>query len=148
MSAFRLPDEAALQALLKRSHVRVVRKLVDDDELSQQASVARAAKKKRPEDSPLEAAFLNQIAEANLPEPEPHYPHLRGHKHDLDFAWPTLMLGVEIQGAPHRIKDKWHRDIVKRALGITQGWKVLELDRDSIYNGDGIRWLKTLMGRK
>ena len=66
---------------------------------------------------------------------------------ELDYAWPEVKVAVEVQGMAHRIKGKWKRDIEKRALALLAGWRVLELDGDSVRSGRGLEWLRALLAK-
>lgn len=98
-----------------------------------------------PKTSELERRFAQQIRAAGLPEPEVEYYHLAGRDFRLDFAWPHVKVGVEIQGMAHRIKAKFNADIEKRALAMLAGWRVLELNGDSVRQETGIAWLTVLL---
>lgn len=97
--------------------------------------------------SNLEVLLQDQIEKAGLPVPKYDVCYLIGSKHRLDVAWKDLRLGVEVQGQVHRIKGKFHADIVKRVLGQLQGWTVLEVDREAITSGKAIEWIGQLLKR-
>lgn len=63
----------------------------------------------------------------------------------FDFAWPSIKFAVEVQGGCHVIKDRFHRDIQKRAHALMAGWSVLEVDPESVRSGEAIAWLKALL---
>ena len=94
--------------------------------------------------SDIEELFAEQLLLSELPAPTRQYLYLRGSKHTLDFAWPELMIGVEVQGMVHRIKSKFHADIKKRATALLQGWRVLEVGGAEIRNGVAIKWTQEL----
>jgi len=107
--------------------------------------VARGRPAAPPGPSQIERRFLQQIQTAGLPAPITEFYHLAGRDFRLDFAWPDRRIGVEIQGAAHRIKGKFAADIEKRALGLLAGWRVLEIDGRRVRNEVGIGWLRELM---
>ncbi len=91
-------------------------------------------------------------AVGNLPEPIRQYPHIRGRKHTLDFAWPDwtvngMQIGVEVQGMCHTVRERFNADIEKRALGTLQGWLILEVGPDQIKSGKAMEWLQELFKR-
>lgn len=98
----------------------------------------------KPTGSDLEELFAQQLSLTQLPKPIRQYLHLRGSKHTLDFAWPDLWIGVEVQGMVHRIKGSFKNDIKKRAHGLLQGWKVLEVGGAEIRDGTAMVWLHEL----
>ena len=142
----RFKTEKDFQDMLKRSHLRVA---------GSTAVRARAAPEVNlgpvmppPTGSALEELFAQQLALTKLPAPVRQYPYLRGSKHTLDFAWPDHMIGVEVQGMVHRIKGTFKNDIKKRVQGLLQGWRVIEVDGDSIREGVAVEWLHQLFEMK
>ena len=174
MSAmFRLQNEEALDNLLKQNPgLRVAKPLVAN--VNATAPVRRAPalppptraviSPSAPRISPLELApvavapikkeseierrFAQQIRAANLPEPEREYYHITGRDFRLDFAWPAIKLGVEVQGMAHRIKAKFHADMEKRILAQMNGWLVMEISGDMVRHDTAIGWLVILMGQR
>ena len=100
-----------------------------------------------------EELLAGQIsAVGNLPGPVRQYPHIRGRKHTLDFAWPDwtvngMQIGLEVQGLCHTVKGRFNADIEKRALGVLQGWLILEAGPDQIKSGKAMEWLQELFAR-
>ena len=139
----RFKSDKDFQDMLKRSHLKVVGDTAVS--IKKQAPVAssRIVASEKPE-SDIEALFSQQLAMTALPAPKRNYLYLRGSRHELDFAWPDLMLGVEIQGMAHRIKDKFKTDIKKRAQGLLQGWRVLEVGGAEVRDGTAMEWLHQL----
>ncbi len=101
-----------------------------------------------PAPSLIEQRFAQQIVDAGLPEPVREYFHILGRDFRLDFAWPSLSIGVEVQGGAHRVKGRFSADIEKRALSLLAGWKVLEVNGAAVRDGRGIEWLKQLYGNR
>lgn len=96
--------------------------------------------------SRLEAAFEELLL--GLPRPVTQHLPIEGRKWSLDFAWPDRKLGVEVQGMVHRIRDKFKRDIEKRANLMLAGWRVLEVDGEAIKDGRARRWMEKLLGTR
>ena len=134
----RCKDQAEFDALLKRSAARV-----HGDPVEARALIAKTVS--RPIRSELEVTLQEQIEEAGLPTPEYDKPYLIGTRHRLDVLWRGIKFGVEVQGMAHRIKGKFKADIHKRAIGLLQGWTVLEVDGDTIRSGQAIEWIKILL---
>jgi hypothetical protein len=97
--------------------------------------------------SNLEVLLQEQIEKAALPAPEYDVCYLIGSKHRLDVCWADRKFGCEIQGEVHRIKSKFHSDVVKRVLGQLQGWLIVEVDREAIKSGKALEWIKQLLPR-
>lgn len=157
----RYPDEKKFREMLAGSHVkvhepRVVRPL-DGPGVRVATPAAPAPGNRGPkppkEPSELEIMMADQIAQCpHLPAPLREYPHLRGSRHKLDFAWPDWRvdgraIGLEVQGMAHRTRERFLPDIEKRALGLLQGWLVLEAGGDHIRNGKAIGWLQELFSK-
>lgn len=94
----------------------------------------------------IEQRFAQQVEDAGLPVPRREYFHIPGRDFRLDFAWPALRIGVEVQGGAHRVKGRFAADIEKRALALLAGWRVLEVNGAAVRDESGIGWLKQLMG--
>ena len=112
----------------------------------QQLEPARA-NSSAPKPSLIEERMAQQIAEAGLPEPVREYFHIPGRDFRLDFAWPALKIGVEVQGGAHRVKGRFKADIEKRALSLLAGWRALEVGGVEVRTGKSIEWLQELLRR-
>jgi hypothetical protein len=104
--------------------------------------------------SQLEDDLARRIALADLPAPERQYPFAAkvGRKHRFDFAWPSKMLAVEVDGGVHMAKGGvavgHHaslRDYRKRNLAVKLGWRVLAYRPDMIRSGDALFDLTLLL---
>lgn len=98
--------------------------------------------------SNLEVMFSFDIEHDGLPAAVRNYRAIEGRKFEIDFAWPDLKLGVEVNGMCHRIKARWESDIEKNALLILQGWTVLSVSGKTIRDGRAIEWLKAALKAK
>lgn len=150
----RVKDEQALRELLNGSHL----KLAGDRTKPQPARTPSPPARTKLEESrtpasnasrsELEIALQIQI-EQTLPailQPSGYdVPYLVGSRHRLDVCWAPRRFGVEVQGMPHRIKGRFKADIHKRAIGLLQGWTILEVDGDTIRSGQAIEWIRQLL---
>lgn len=102
----------------------------------------KPAREARQGPSLLEMRMWQQIEEAGLEKPVREYWHIPGRDFRLDLAWPSKRVGLEIQGAQHRIKGRFSADIEKRALGLLEGWRILEVSRKEISDGRALAWLE------
>ena len=128
------------------SHLRMTEqefKALQDRNKPKAAPKPREEKAQPP--SEIEELLALQIEQAGLPEPKREYHHLRGSKHRLDFCWPDRMCGVEVQGNVHRIRERFEADITKRAQGLLQGWRILEVSGKTIRDGRAIEWIKQFL---
>ena len=138
----RFKNEKDFDAMLKRSHVKVVGSTAAP--VAAAKAVILGPVMPAPTGSALEELFAQQLALTKLPAPVRQYLYLRGSKHTLDFAWPDHMIGVEVQGMVHRIKGTFKNDIKKRVRGLLQGWRILEVDGASIRDDIAVEWLLQL----
>lgn len=106
----------------------------------------------KPEESPLEAMFMLQLRAS--PVAKPLLIHLRrqffplaGRKFRIDYAFPHLWFGIEVDGAVHRIREQRERDCERSALLLLEGWKMLHLTGRTIRDGRGIRWTEDMLAR-
>lgn len=155
----RFKDEKDFAAMLKGSHAkvhepRIVRPLDGPGpRVATPVSKTPKAAAAKKVVSEIEELFASQIALVkNLPPPQREYPFLRGRAHRLDFAWPEytvngMQVGVEIQGMVHRVKARFSADLEKRALGLLQGWLILEVGGEQIRSGKAMEWLQELFAK-
>jgi len=99
-------------------------------------------------DSEIEALFALQWRALKLPPAYRDFRPLEGRKLELDFAWPAIRFAVEIDGAVHRITERFHADCEKHALCALAGWQVLRLTGRHIRAGHGITWAAELYARR
>jgi very-short-patch-repair endonuclease len=95
--------------------------------------------------SDIEEMLAFQIKAVGLPEPVREYKYIPGRRFRLDFAWPALKFGVEVQGMVHRIKKQFEADIYKRQLGLLAGWKILEVSGKTVRGGQAALWIAQLL---
>ena len=98
--------------------------------------------------SKLETRLLNQIQARNLPAPvrEFAFAKVLGRRFRFDFAWPDLMLAVEVHGAVHSMGRHvtgpgFERDREKMNLALLLGWRVLEVTSGQVGSCKAISWL-------
>lgn len=94
----------------------------------------------------LEQTLLNQLMAANLPEPEQEYPTGHG-KTRFDFAWPELMLAVEVEGGTwangrHSRGAGYARDCDKYNQAQLAGWIIIRVTSDMLRGKIGISTIK------
>ena len=80
-------------------------------------------------ESGLERRFLKLTRSAGLPPPEAQY-EVRdgGVVARLDFAYPSLRLGIEVDGYRyHAGKARWERDLERRNWLESRGWRILNI---------------------
>lgn len=140
----RFKSEEDFQKMLKGTHLRISKPITGKPQEARAPAAPIGPVMGKPTGSDIEELFAQQLALTKLPPAVREYHHLRGSKHRLDFAWPDLMLGVEVQGMAHRVRERFQGDIKKRAAGLLQGWRVLEVDGASVRDGTAMQWLHEL----
>ncbi|MGH2756233.1 MAG: endonuclease domain-containing protein [Actinomycetota bacterium] len=84
----------------------------------------------RAPESPLETKFVRLLREARLPAP--HAGHEVG-PYRLDFAYPSIKLGIELDGyAFHSSKAAWQRDHKRHNELVALGWTLLRFTWDDV----------------
>jgi very-short-patch-repair endonuclease len=135
----RLADEKALARLLKETRCRVA------GTAATPAAVSPRMKAKAPVGrSELETELQRQLEGAGL-QAEYDCCYLVGSKHRADVLFRDARLVVEVQGSVHRVKKMARSDIRKAAESLLQGWRLLPVDRDSIYSGQALTWIQQLL---
>ena len=87
----------------------------------------------RPGDSPKEVDLGRLLVRAGVPRPvQQHLVTIGGTTHELDLAWPDLLLDVEYDGwEAHGGREAFERDRQRDAELTTAGWTVLRFTRAS-----------------
>jgi hypothetical protein len=87
-----------------------------------------------------EDRLFDDIKAAGLPTPSRQFfwhPD-RGLRSDL--AYPDLKhpLLIEVEGAAHRIKQRFHDDILRNQEAVIQGFTMLRIATDQVMSGDAV----------
>jgi very-short-patch-repair endonuclease len=88
-----------------------------------------------PVESPLEEDFLALVRERNMREPVAQYPvYVDGHLvARLDFAYPELKIGIELDGyAFHSDRLSFERDRRRLTELVNEGWHMLVFTKQQI----------------
>ena len=81
--------------------------------------------------SHLEESLL-PLLEANFPSPQKDYKPFKQNNMEIDFAWPDLKIGIEVNGGlylkrgGHTSPTGVRRDYYKLNLAQLQGWILLQ----------------------
>jgi very-short-patch-repair endonuclease len=152
-SMFRLQDQAALDALLKRSHCRMVRLVPRaPEEIGGRKAKPKAAKVKLPKPrSEIEALMSQQIRASGLPAPvewPDYFKPIPDRKFTADFYFRESNMIVEIDGMAHRVKQRFVDGFERRALLTLAGYRTLHVCGQNVRDGSALIWLTALMGKK
>lgn len=84
-------------------------------------------------------AFAKAVVEAGCLRPvrEFFFAKERGRSWAFDYAWPLHKFAVEVDGAVHRIRERWEADLDKFNTAILMGWTVLHLRPKHVMDLDG-----------
>jgi len=102
--------------------------------------------------SALEETLALQIAADALPAPEQEYRFHCVRKWRFDFAWPELMLGVEVEGGTwirgrHTRGYGFEKDCEKYNEAALEGWLVLRFTGGMVRDGRALSIIKRAMER-
>lgn len=100
--------------------------------------------------SNAEDQFLNQIKAAGIPLPWREYPVCEGRAWRFDFAWPDMMLAVEINGAVyargrHARGKGLENDYRKLGEALALGWSVYQCSSGMVASGEAIETVGRIM---
>ena len=102
--------------------------------------------------SALEAEYFYQIAD--LPQPHPGYKALLPERrHAIDYAWPEIMLAVEIEGGTYNggahVRGVGYRNnCEKYNLLAFKGWYMLRFTTDHVKSGYAYEMTKAYLQMK
>lgn len=87
----------------------------------------------------------DQIIEAGLPQPYREFSWHPTRNFRADLAWPARKFAVEVDGAVHRIKGKFERDIERHNLLIREGWTYIRVTPAMVKSGEALQWVKEFL---
>lgn len=101
-------------------------------------------------DSNAERALLTELKWLKLPIPVREYRFALPRKWRFDFAWPELLLAVEVEGGGyiggrHTRGKGLENDCEKYAEALCLGWRVLRVTPKQVISGEAIAWLEKLL---
>lgn len=89
--------------------------------------------------SHLEEQFALSVLALGLPKPEREFVFAPPRRYRFDFAWPALMIAVEIQGGGQRGRHMrlagYQQDREKLHLAMLMGWRVYEFTTKHVKSG-------------
>lgn len=133
--------EVALDDALRRGLTSIVRLELEIGARAPGLAGARTLRKTledyrhAPLESPLERKFLKLMRAAGLPEPEvQHEIHAHGRLiARVDFAYPELRLGIEVDGYRwHSGRARWAKDLVRRNELTALMWRILHVTEEEM----------------
>lgn len=97
-------------------------------------------KPEQPDRYPL--MLRDQIVEAGLPEPFREFVWHPTRNFRADLCWPSKKFIVEVDGAVHRMKDKFARDIERHNLLTKEGYVYIRVTPAMVRSGEALQWVK------
>lgn len=107
------------------------------------AAVVVKPQVEKPDRWPL--VLRDQIVMAGLPAPWREFVWHPTRNFRADLAWPDRQRIIEVDGAVHRIKGKFERDIERHNLLTLAGWQYLRVTPDMVRNGEALQWVKEFL---
>lgn len=98
--------------------------------------------------SELELMFAKQLSVLELPAPQREFKFHHNRDWRFDYCWPEKKIAVEVQGMPHRIRERFLADVEKLAMAQIHGWRVLLVAGQDVRSGRAVSWLVTLWEMK
>ena len=97
----------------------------------------------------LEDALAFQLRVAKLPKPEREFYFARPRRWRFDFAWPSELLAVEVEGGAwtggrHTRGAGFSGDLRKYGAAMRLGWTVYRCDYALIRSGEAYDTIKVL----
>ncbi len=97
--------------------------------------------------SDLEETLALHIKAVGIPEPMREYKFDPKRRWRADFAWPELMLLVEVEGGHwtggrHTRGSGFDKDCEKYAEAMLGGWKLLRVTSTHIKTGEAVAWIQ------
>lgn len=103
--------------------------------------------------SPLEEELARQIKLAGLPEPVEEYRFATDRRYRFDFAWPDLMLAVEVEGGTwtngrHSRGAGFANDCKKYNYAQSRGWLVLRYPGEMVTSGEALEQIDEIINKR
>ena len=98
-----------------------------------------------------EETLAQHIRAYKMPEPVREYRFHPERKWRFDFAWPEIMLAVEVDGmhpsGRHNTRDGIAADNLKRNTATEMGWQVASVTTSQVKSGYAVNLLHRLIAR-
>lgn len=98
-----------------------------------------------------EELFAFQVSAVQLPPPNRNYVFHATRKWQIDFAWPAVKIGVEIQGGiymaggAHALPTHIERDLRKHNALLDAGWQVWHWMPQDITSGEALQHIEPVL---
>lgn len=100
--------------------------------------------------SKLESLFWLHLSALEMPMPEPEYRFNPSRMWRVDFAWPSLLVAVELEGAVwtggrHTRGAGFLADMDKYNALSMMGWRLLRFDGGAVRSGRAAKEVEALV---
>ena len=100
-----------------------------------------------------EMILTAELKRTGLPVPAEEYKFHPTRRWRFDFAWPELMIAVEVEGGVysngrHSRGKGFTEDCVKYNAAATLGWRVLRFTTEQVTQNKAVGVIKELMERE
>lgn len=97
--------------------------------------------------SELEETLAMHMRAVGIPEPVREYKFDPKRRWRADFAWPELMLLVEVEGGHwqngrHTRGSGFDADCEKYAEAVLAGWRVIRVTSTHVNSGEALEWIR------
>ncbi len=86
--------------------------------------------------------FDAQIRLTSLPRPEREHVFAPPRKWRFDLAYPDILFACEVDGAVHRIRERFKTDLEKHQAAFALGWDVLRVSPAQVRSGEALTLLE------
>lgn len=109
------------------------------------------------DNSSFENLFTFQLKAAGIEQPERQHRFAAQHGREWrwDFAWPSKMIAVEIQGGIWKRGGGAHshptdilRNMLKYNAAAALGWRLLQFSTDQVKSGDALQYTERVLEGK
>ena len=102
-----------------------------------------------------EELFMHQLMENQLDIPKAEYRFLKKRRFRFDFAWPDIMIAMEVEGGVwmkggggHTTGKGYTRDLEKYNLATLHGWKVYRFTTQDVTKEIAISFMSNILINK
>lgn len=98
-------------------------------------------------ESDAETRFLQLCRHAGLPEPERQYEVVVDRRYRLDFAWPDVRLGAEVDGREVHGPEALGPDLRRQNRILLAGWLLVRVTWEDVveYPADTVRTVRSML---
>lgn len=143
--------ERAAECCLRRGLLREA-DLLAAPRTARGAAILRQVTGRRPPgaaatESDAETRFLQLCRQAGVPEPARQYELVVNRRYRLDFAWPDVRLGAEVDGREVHGPDALGPDLRRQNRILLAGWLLVRVTWEDVveYPADTVRTIRSML---